>query len=86
MIKGGNPIELFQLFGIENIRSSQNYNGRSSVNGNLNNCPATGANGNNVANNGPWRIPINVMGPPPMQRPPNNGSMKKGYWTKSSHR
>lgn len=71
------------LFGIENIRSSQNYNGR---NPGSNNCPGSGSNGNNVPNNGPWRIPINVMGPPPIQRPMNNGSMKKGYWTKTSHR
>ncbi|KAK3927819.1 Poly(A) RNA polymerase gld-2-like protein A [Frankliniella fusca] len=90
---GSSPIELFQLFGIDNLRNSLNFNGRSIPNspshssGNSNSGTANNSN-NNKSSNGQWRIPVNVMGPPPpaIQRPANNYPIKKGYWNKRSHR
>lgn len=97
---GSNPIELFQLFGIESLRNSLNYNGRSmpsstspsngnSSSGTVNNSNTNNSNSNNSNNNcnGPWRIPVNVMGPPPpLQRPIANCPMKKGYWNNRPNR
>lgn len=87
---GGSPIELFQLFGIDSLRSSLNFNGRNVTCNNASNVGSNGpgcgsSNNNNSNNNGPWRVPINMMGPPPMQRP-GSGSMKKVYWNNRNNR
>lgn len=99
IFQGGNPIELFQLFGIDGLRNSLNFNGRNISNNNSStNVGNSGhGSGNNINNNnlgnGHWRdrmaTPMTMMVPPQMgpggPRPPHS-SMKKGYWGNKSNR
>lgn len=81
------------LFGIENLRGSFSHNGRNVPGNNMSsggiNCPMNGSNSNSNSscNNGHWRVPMNMMGPPPPQRPMGPCPMnKKGYWNNRTNR